>query len=69
LQFAAPTPHQSGNAGPDAAILISDEDPEFPFLAHTCGRSGGGCDLLLEHRQIGRIRRVLDYQLVGPAAR
>ena len=64
LQLAAPAPDDPGDAGEDPAVVVADEDPELLVVAEAGGGDGGRRDVLLEQRQVGRIRRVLDDEAV-----
>ena len=51
--------------GDDPAVVVADEDPELLVVAQAGGGDGGRGDPLLEQRQVGRVRRVLDDEAVA----
>ena len=62
-----PTPDAAGDAGEDATVVVAEEDPEFVLSADAGCRDRGSCDVSLEQRQVGRIRRVLDDERFEPS--
>ena len=60
LQLAVPAPDDAGDAGDDPPFVVADEDPELLLGADAGGRDRSGRDALLEQREVGRVRRVLD---------
>ncbi|MGB0091868.1 MAG: hypothetical protein WBP81_04975 [Solirubrobacteraceae bacterium] len=62
MQLAVTAPDDAGDAGEDVVVVVADEDPEFLLIVPAGSRDRGGGDVLLEQRQVGRIRRVLDEE-------
>src|SRR5262249_41068667 len=65
LELAAPTPGDARDAGNDAAVVLTGEDCELFVIAQARGGDCRYSDPLLEQREVGGLRRVLDDEAVG----
>src|SRR5262249_61426060 len=62
LQLAAAAPNDAADAPEKPPLVVTSKDRELPDAAGRSDRRG--LDLLLEHRQVGRIGRLLDEEAV-----